>query len=136
LAAAGLLLCLAAGTASANRLTAYHDVISLWQDALDSQPDNVATMYHLGLALLGMGRDEEARDLLTRVNAEAGGGELGTKAAWALGLQLVRHEDEAEPLGEHRLASGADKERRVRELFDLDLERITAVTGPAEEGDR
>jgi tetratricopeptide (TPR) repeat protein len=62
--ACGLLLALALAVVSVRRLAAYDDVITLWEDGVAHQPDNVYLRKHLSVYLVQAGRTQEALEHL------------------------------------------------------------------------
>ena len=73
---AGLVLAVAAGTASARRVELYNEPLRLWQDAFVHQPDSPLVRLNLGLTLMAGGLAEEALPQLregVRLRPEDGG---------------------------------------------------------------
>lgn len=57
---AAVVLSLALGMVSRQRLVAYRDGVSIWADAVSSQPGNVMAHVNLGVSLIHAGRSREA----------------------------------------------------------------------------
>jgi protein O-mannosyl-transferase len=84
------------GLVSMRRLSAYRDLVSLWQDTAIHQPDNAIVLSSLGAALTGAGRHEEAIQALQHaadVQTDSAG--LGIHKQWGAALSAVGRTQEA-----------------------------------------
>jgi Flp pilus assembly protein TadD len=84
------------GVVSMRRLSAYRDLVTLWQDTAMHQPDNALVLTSLGAALTGAGRHEEAIQALQHAaDLQSDSATLGIHKQWGAALSALGRTQEA-----------------------------------------
>jgi superkiller protein 3 len=100
-----ILLCIALGTLTARRNSAYRSLLSTWEDAVANAPRNHLAQYNLGKTLLAEGRNAEAIEHYRKVL------EISPRYAKAhsdLGIALFRQGKIGRAIEEYRIATEID----------------------------